>query len=45
MKVKISLEEALEKARPGLRYKIEQSVALLRKGEKLALMYDGGGII
>lgn len=36
----MTLEEALEKARPGLRYKIEQSVALLRKAEKLALRYD-----
>ena len=36
----ISLETALERARPGLRYRIEQSVAVLRKAEKLALMYD-----
>lgn len=36
----ISLEEALSKARPGLRYRIEQSVAILRKGERLALQYD-----
>lgn len=36
----MTLSDALEKARPGLRYKIEQSVALLRKAEKLALRYD-----
>ena len=40
MRVGITLDEALQKARPGLRYRIEQSVALLRKAEKLALMYD-----
>ena len=40
MKSNITLEEALAKARPGLRYRIEQSVALLRKAERLALMYD-----
>lgn len=36
----IDFESALKKARPGLRYKIEQSVALIRKAEKLALRYD-----
>lgn len=40
MKTNITLEDALAKARPGLRYRIEQSVALLRKAEHLALMYD-----
>ena len=46
MKTNITLEQALAKARPGLRYRIEQSVAILRKAERLALMYDkGGGII
>jgi len=44
MKTGITLEDALKKATPGLRYRIEQSVALLRKAERLALMYDGGGI-
>ena len=43
MKANITLEDALKKARPGLRYRIEQSVALLRKAERLALMYDDGG--
>lgn len=43
MKTAITLEEALSRSRPGLRYRIEQSVDLLRKAEKLALMYDNGG--
>ena len=40
MKTNITLDQALEKARPGLRFRIEQSVGLLRKAEHLALMYD-----
>ena len=40
MKIDITYEQALAKARPGLRYKIEQSVALIRKAENLALRYD-----
>lgn len=36
----MTYEEALAKARPGLRYKMEQTVALLRKAERLALRYD-----
>lgn len=40
MTLAITYEQALAKARPGLRYKIEQSVALLRKAERLALRYD-----
>ena len=43
MRSNLTYEEALSKARPGLRYRIEQSVALLRKAERLALMYDNGG--
>lgn len=43
MKADITLEEALKKARPGLRYRIEQSVGLLRRAEHLALMYDNRG--
>lgn len=39
-KRKIDYETALGKARPGLRYRIEQSVLLLRKAERLALRYD-----
>lgn len=40
MKSGITLERALAKARPGLRYRIEESVATLRKGERLALRYN-----
>lgn len=36
----MTYEQALEKAMPGLRYRIEQSVALIRKAERLAKMYD-----
>lgn len=36
----MTLEEALKKARPGLRYRIEQSIALIRKAERLAKIYD-----
>ena len=43
MKTNVTYDDALSKARPGLRYRIEQSVALLRKAERLALMYDNGG--
>ena len=39
----LSYEDALAKARPGLRYKIEKSVELLRKAERLALRYDAEG--
>lgn len=40
MKLGISYEQALAKARPGLRYRMEQSVSLIRKAEALALRYD-----
>ena len=40
MKAGITIEEALRKARPGLRYRIEQSITLLQKAERLAMMYD-----
>lgn len=36
----MTLEQAYSKARPGLRYHMEQSVALLRKAERLARLYD-----
>ena len=36
----MTLEQAYQKARPGLRYRMEQSVAPIRKAEKLAKMYD-----
>lgn len=40
MKLNITLDEALRKASPGLRAKMEDSVALIRKAERLSLMYD-----
>lgn len=40
MKVGITLEEALRRATPRLAKKIEHSVGLLQRAEKLALMYD-----
>lgn len=40
MRCGITLEEALDRARPGLRYRIETSVNLLRKAQKIALTYD-----
>lgn len=40
MKLNITLEEALSKASPGLREKMLWSVDLIRKAEKLSLMYD-----
>lgn len=40
MKTGITYDEAIAKARPGPRYRIEQSVAFLRKAEHLAKMYD-----
>lgn len=43
MKSGITLEEALRRATPGLAKKIEHSVGLLRRAEKLALMYDPEG--
>ncbi len=36
----LTLDEALGRARPGLRYHMEKSEELLRKAEKLALRYD-----
>lgn len=40
MKIVITLEEALTRASQGLRRKIEYSVDLLRKAERLATTYD-----
>lgn len=40
MDISVTYEQALAKATPAMRYRIEQSVALLRKGERLALQYD-----
>ncbi len=36
----LTLGDALGRARPGLRYRMEKSLELLRKAEKLALRYD-----
>lgn len=38
--MEITLEQALAKARPGLRYRMEKSVALIRKAERMAKLYD-----
>ncbi len=43
MKTEITLEEALRRATSGLRQKMEYSVGLLRKAERLALAYDRRG--
>lgn len=40
MKINITLEEALKKASPTLREKMKHSIQLLKKAEKLSLMYD-----
>jgi phosphoadenosine phosphosulfate reductase len=40
MKIDITLDEALERATPPLRAKMLKSIELLKKAEKLALMYD-----
>jgi hypothetical protein len=46
MKIDITLEEAYARASKGLRRKMEYSINLLQRAEKLALAYDnrGGGI-
>ena len=36
----LTIDEALNRAMPGLRYRIEESVRILRKAESLALRYD-----
>lgn len=40
MKCNVSLDEAMRRAKPGLRMKLEHSIELLRKAERLALAYD-----
>lgn len=40
MQINISCEDALQKAFPNLRKKMEHSIELLRNAEKLALKYD-----
>lgn len=43
MKIDITLEEAYARASKGLRRKMEYSINLLQRAEKLALAYDNGG--
>lgn len=43
MELNMTLQQALAKASPSLRKKIEASVELLRKGEALALKYSPNG--
>lgn len=43
MKSNVTYEEALRRATPGLAKKIEHSVGLVRRAERLALMYDAEG--
>ncbi len=43
MQITTTLEEAYARASKGLRKKMEYSVELLRKAERLALAYDNGG--
>lgn len=40
MKINVTLEQALAKASPGLRRKMERTIALIRKAEALSLRYD-----
>ena len=40
MKLNITLDEALAKASPLLREKMKHSVELIKKAERLSLMYD-----
>ena len=43
MQINITLEDALKKASPQLREKMQYSVDLLRKAEPLALRYSPDG--
>lgn len=43
MRLNITLEQALAKASPALREKMKHSVELIKKAEKLSLLYDNGG--
>lgn len=43
MKIDITLEEAYARANKGLRRKMEYSINLLQRAEKLALAYDNRG--
>lgn len=43
MKIELTLEEAYARASSGLRQKMEYSISLLQKAERLALAYDARG--
>ena len=43
MKIELSLDEAYARASKGLRQKMEYSITLLQKAERLALAYDNRG--
>ena len=43
MKIELSLDEAYARASKGLRQKMEYSITLLQKAERLALAYDSWG--
>ena len=46
MKIELTLNEALARASEGLRQKMEYSIRLLQKAERLALAYDQrGGVL
>lgn len=44
MKLKLSIDEAYARASFGLQQKMQYSIRLLQKAERLALAYDAGGI-
>ena len=44
MKIQLTLEQAYARASEGLRQKMEYSVRLLQKAERLALAYDRRGV-
>jgi hypothetical protein len=43
MKIELTLDEAYARASEGLRQKMEYSIRLLQKAERLALAYDRRG--
>lgn len=43
MKIELTINEAYARASEGLRQKMEYSIHLLQKAERLALAYDSGG--
>ena len=43
MNIELTLDEALARASKGLRQKMEYSIRLLQKAERLALAYDQRG--